>query len=288
MNIPITYVQHHKAHFSAVLQENHLIHSSQPVLGVVWDGTGLGEDGKIWGSEFFIYKDLEMTRIHHLSEFPVILGDKMSLEPRLSALAICHDLEESKSFLSSKFNVNEWKLYNRHTEKPHFFTDSMGRLFDGVASLLGLTDKVSFEGQAAMYLEKNAREFKGKSFPYFVQITSKQIVTETILRGILSDLYKNEKMAFIAYRFHLTLVEIIRQVALLTNIKNIAFSGGVFQNQLLVELIIEKLSTEFTLHFHQSLSPNDECVSFGQIVYGYILSEQEKLQKDHQFETLSK
>jgi len=85
-------VQHHEAHFAAALAENNLLQSKETILGVVWDGTGLGTDGNIWGGEFFQYKNNTMERCAHFSYFPSVAGDKMAREPRLSALCAAKEL----------------------------------------------------------------------------------------------------------------------------------------------------------------------------------------------------
>lgn len=284
----VSFVQHHKAHFAAVLQENHLVESSRSILGVIWDGTGLGDDQTIWGGEFFLYQNFEMERTHHLETFSVIKGDKMAIEPRLSALSLSKHSKARLNSLKSKFDDNEWKFYLNQLDKTSPVTSSMGRLIDGVASILGLIDKSSFEGQGAMYLEAKAREYRGRAFPYLVPIDGKSISHEDLLAGIFSDLKKKRTTPFIAYKLHLTLVEIIRQVAIQTDVNDLAFSGGVFQNRLLVELIITKLSSEFKLHFHKSLSPNDENIGFGQLIYGFIQSQQKVVSYDQEPQPLSK
>ncbi len=87
----IKFIQHHEAHFAAVLAENILLHSPEPILGIVWDGTGLGNDGNIWGGEFFKYENNEMLRCYHFDYFPAIAGDKLALEPRIAAICASSD-----------------------------------------------------------------------------------------------------------------------------------------------------------------------------------------------------
>ena len=272
MEIPVEHVQHHKAHFAAVLQENDLVESQEPVLGIIWDGTGLGEDQQIWGGEFFKYENYEMERSLHLSEFPVIMGDKMSLEPRLSALSLSYGFDKANEIMRSKFSEQEWSLYTKMLNNYQgVMTTSMGRLFDGVASLLGLIDKSSFEGQAAMYLEALARKSNStKSISYPTQILDKSIDHHPIISGIISDLHNGVPKEEIAFRFHLTLVEMIRKAAEKLEIKKLAFSGGVFQNSLLVELINKHLSEQYELYLHRELTSNDENISFGQLISGYM------------------
>src|SRR5690606_29007512 len=151
--VPLLTYGHHEAHFAAVLAEHGLMDTHDPVLGVIWDGTGLGDDGNSWGGEFFLYSDRQYTRHAHVESVPVLLGDKMALEPRLSALAFCHDDSEASGVLERKFTPTEWTLYNRKIDSAAIRTSSAGRLFDAVASLLGLADRQSYEGEAAMRLE---------------------------------------------------------------------------------------------------------------------------------------
>ena len=286
--IPIHKIQHHQAHFAAVLAENNLLESKEPVLGVIWDGTGLGDDGQIWGGEFFTYHQNNFLRCYHFDYFPMILGDKMAREPRISALSLAHNVYGADDFLGKKFSNTEGVLYRKMlTQKDVLLTSSVGRLFDGVASLLGLADKVSYEGEAAMLLEECAKPYFNKNGLAFSENyifdspfdgTSRynrddRVPTKTLIQNIVFDLkngtsrYKREEKdrSLIAAKFHISLVHIIKKVAQNTGCKKIAFSGGVFQNSLLVDLIIHHLDSEFDLFFHQQLSPNDECISFGQL-----------------------
>ena len=152
-------------------------------------------------------------------------------------------------------------------------TSSVGRLFDGVASLLDLADKVSYEGEAAMLLEDLALSFfkkQGLDFneSYISEGSSYyRIPTKTLIQNIVFDLKKGKNKDLIAAKFHVSLVKIIQKVARNVGCKKLAFSGGVFQNSLLVDLIIHHLESEFDLFFHQQLSPNDECISFGQLFF---------------------
>lgn len=270
--IPINKVQHHKAHFAAVMAENDLFEAKDPILGVIWDGTGLGDDGNIWGGEFFKYENADYLRCYYFDYFPLILGDKMSREPRISALSLAYDVMGAEDFLSKKFTDTEGVLYRKLlTQEGVLQTSSVGRLFDGVASLLGLADKVSYEGEAAMLLEESAKRYfkiQGLDFSesYIFEGSSYyRIPTKTLIQNIVFDLKKGKDRDLIAAKFHVSLVKIIKKVAQNTGCKKLAFSGGVFQNSLLVDLIIHHLDTEFELFFHQQLSPNDENISFGQL-----------------------
>ncbi len=272
-DIPIKSIQHHIAHFSAVLGENNLVHSQSQILGVIWDGTGLGDDGQIWGGEFFQYHNYDFLRCHHYEYFNHMLGDKMAREPRISALSACWNITGAKAILREKFNTEEWKIYSKLlAKKGPLQTSSVGRIFDAVASILGIMDKQSYEGEAAMRLEALASScFKKYGLDFSSSylegpIPTGRIPLKSFMADIILDLQKGEPKAVIAAKFHLTLVKIIEHVANNLKIKIIAFSGGVFQNGVLIDLITHHLGLSHELYFHQQLPPNDECVSFGQLV----------------------
>lgn len=265
---PFFQYQHHEAHFAAVLAENSLMETRDAILGVIWDGTGYGRDGHIWGGEYFRYSGEDgFDRVGHLPYFPMLLGDKMPREPRLSALAVCQRFApEMLASLTSKFMPAEWSLYPRLAAThgtPQ--TSSMGRLFDAVASLLGLADKVSYEGEAALLLETVARQYlvqNGCPLPY--PIAEDNPFNPTWLPFLVEEAQTQQTIGYTAARFHLSLVDMVRAVAEQGNFRQIAFSGGVFQNTLLVTLLQQRLSPLYKLHFHRQLSPNDESISFGQ------------------------
>jgi hydrogenase maturation protein HypF len=269
-------VQHHIAHFAAVLAENELLGSEEPVLGVIWDGTGWGEDGNIWGGEFFRFENGNFERLKHLNYFPHFLGDKMSREPRLSAMALCHDLPEAAPFLRPHFEDREWVFYKKILARAdhHLLTSSMGRLFDGVAALLGLQSKSSFEGEAAMRLEALAESGarsggdRSKGIPWGK--SPPDLSRVAILKNILSDLQAGVDKREIAFKFHLALARWVGEMAAQHGVKRLAFSGGVFQNALLTDLIVNELGENYNLFFHKELSPNDECISFGQLAVSFL------------------
>ncbi len=277
--VPITQVQHHEAHAAAVLAENDLLEAGEPVLCIVWDGTGYGHDGQVWGGEFFRCDEGAFLRAYYFDYFPFILSDKMPREPRISALCLAHDVMGADAFLEPKFTETEWHLYRSLLQQHDGLqTSSVGRLFDGVASLLGIADKVSYEGEAAMQLETLAKSYFRKhgfafSESYIMEGASYyRVPTQTLVQNIIFDLQKGRPLDFIAAKFHYSLVIITKNVARNTGCKKLAFSGGVFQNALLVDLMIHTLEKEFELYFHQQLSPNDECVSFGQIMMFDIIT----------------
>ncbi len=271
-SVPLLPVQHHVAHFAAVLAENELLESKEPVLGVIWDGTGWGSGSnpEIWGGEFFLFNQGKFERVDCLDPFPHFLGDKMAREPRLSALALCRDLPAAEPLLRPHFTEKEWALYRKMLASPGgMTTTSVGRLFDGVASLLGLQQKSSFEGEAAMRLEVLARDCLGKSRSIGAA-PGRHGVRQAMVEAVVAGLLAGRDKAEIALSFHQALVQWAGSVARQQGVRQVAFSGGVFQNALLSDLIVDGLGGEFDLYFHRSLSPNDECVSFGQLVFAFM------------------
>jgi len=290
-HVSLSSVQHHRAHFGSVLAENHLLQSEEPVLGIVWDGTGWGEDQKVWGGEFFTFADRHMQRVAHLAYSPQRFGDKMAREPRLSLLCLAEGHPEFVEILRQKFSQQEWKLYRKMLEKPATVqTSSMGRLFDALASLLGLCDVNQYESQAAILLEQEAAAYlNGHSLNladgYHFSIKSGKV--EVPLLAILRDLQYHKPHDEIAARFHLGLVRCVEEVATIQKIQKLAFSGGVFQNALLNDLLAGYLSDNFDLYFHQQLSPNDESLPLGQIACHWLSQQAVRKDKEFQSETLN-
>jgi hydrogenase maturation protein HypF len=273
--IPVEEVFHHEAHAWSVLAENNLLESKEPVLCVVWDGTGYGEDKQSWGGEFFTYENQSFKRETHLSYFPVWQGDAMALEPRLSALVLCRDFLKDTS-LRNKFSDTEWSYYLKLIQtKPILHTSSIGRLFDAVAAMLNMADYNTYEGEAAMRLEAKATQGKCLS-RYHIMWKKNSFDAEALMKQIITDLDHQVPVERIAYKFHVWLADVIYEVAVRMRIKNIALSGGVFQNALLIDLIEERMSDDYRLFFNKELSANDENISLGQLACTSVRRKQEQ------------
>lgn len=265
-------LQHHKAHFYSVLGENNLLKSKEPVLGVVWDGTGLGDDGMIWGGEFFKYADTRMERVFHLDEFDFIVADKMVKEPRISALAIGYKVKGIDNFIKDKFTETEYKIYQKLLQNTKLKSTSMGRVFDAVSSILFENDRHTFDAEASMRLEQMAASYY---YSHDVSLENSYLFNREIpgnfvwflIEKIIDNLEQNVDKKRIAAEFHITLVNYIILVANKLKIHNLAFSGGVFQNALLVDMLLDFMGNDFQLYFHKELSPNDEGIPFGQLMY---------------------
>lgn len=256
-------IQHHKAHFSAILGEHQLF--SEKVLGVIFDGTGYGDDGNIWGGEFFDYEHHKIERINHIAYFDWLLGDKMAKEPRLSLLSLVSD--EMVEVLQEKFTANELKTYQTLKNTNTLKTSSAGRLFDAVASLLNITDYNTYEGEAAILLENSLFGFDLKSCRSYLSAPEKGISATEIIKNMVDDFKNGNPKKQVILNFLYTLAFSVIEIAKSNNYKYIAFSGGVFQNTTLVDILIELAPKEIKLYFHKDLSPNDENISFGQLMY---------------------
>jgi len=260
-------IQHHKAHFASILGEYNLFNSEEKILGVIWDGTGLGDDNQIWGGEFFTYQNSTINRLTHFEYFDWIANDKMAKEPRLSLLSLLD--EDDREHIQSKFSSTEWSVYNKILSKNTLKTSSVGRLFDAVASLLDITDKNSYEAEAGLLIENLAREYKESHYvDFLIGINFAQVPTKIIIRKILDSLDANFSKQKIAASFIYTLAKIIMRIADKENIRTIACSGGVFQNSVLIQMLskmAENHQKEFKIN--RKLSANDENISFGQLRY---------------------
>lgn len=271
--VPLVSVQHHEAHLVAVLAEQDLLTTPEPILGVVWDGTGYGTDGQIWGGEFMVYRNGRFERVGHVACFDALLGDKMPREPRLSAFSLAYNLPEASTLLRPLFTTDEWALYPKLLSRNRLKTSSVGRLFDAVAALLGLADRVSYEGEAALLLEDRATRYVD-SYGYAAlesylpdSFPTRHVPTQAIITGVVRDVVANIPIEQIAAAFHYTLVKSVATMARQLGYRTLAFSGGVFQNALLVDWLRHELEPAHSLHFHSQLSPGDECISFGQLAH---------------------
>ncbi|EKB49329.1 Carbamoyltransferase hypF [Cecembia lonarensis LW9] len=283
-HVNVTEVPHHEAHFAALLWEYAALDADEPILGVIWDGLGFGNDAALWGSEFFVFNSGEFERVCSFDYFDYILGDKMSIEPRLSALVLYYHTGEPLDFLKEKYSTTEWVLYTKMLDKGgHAQTNSMGRIFDAVSSILELCDFNTYEGEAAMLLEQLARNYfdangHAATQSYFMDsIVKDKISGADLISQIIKDKSNGLDSGLIAAKFHLTLVHIISQVIQNTSCRKIGFSGGVFQNALLVDLLQQYLGDDYQLLFHEQLSPNDENISLGQMAWYHIKNRSQNL-----------
>ncbi len=259
-------IQHHKAHFASVLGEHELFDNTDPILGVVWDGTGYGEDRQIWGGEFFRYQNKKIDRLSHFEYFDWLAGDKMAKEPRISLLSLASP--DMKSVLNGKFREEEIAIYKIIKKKNKLKTSSVGRLFDAVASLLGICDINTYEGEAAILLENKIMNYNLENCKSYFNVNSENLISTSLLfENLYADFKKGTKREQIILNFLYTLASIIIDLARKNNFEKIVCSGGVFQNTVLIDMLNDLAGNKHKLYFNRNLAPNDENISYGQIMY---------------------
>jgi len=269
--IELIGVQHHHAHLAACLAENG---ETGPALGIIWDGTGLGTDGAIWGGEFLRGDAANFERVAHLRPFRLPGGDAAMKEPRRVALALLWEmfgaaaLERDDLPPLRAMSPGERRLLGQMLAKninaP--VTTSAGRLFDGVAALIGLHQQVNFEGQAAMALEFIADPTESGEYPLPINHSPLILDWQPLLEAVLADLRRNVSVAVISARFHNALVEAMVNVVRRVGEPKIALSGGCFQNRRLTEQAVTRLrQAGFEVLLHRHVPPNDGGISLGQI-----------------------
>ena len=278
LGVPVVTVQHHLAHILSCLLE----HGGGParVLGVAWDGTGYGPDGTVWGGEFIVVDRPARTaqRVACLRPFRLPGGEAAVREPRRSALGLLHGLLAGNATrlmplaLSLGFREGEaavlCSLLERGVQAP--VTTSAGRLFDGVAALLGLRLQSSFEGQAAMEVEFAADAESQKEAGLIMPIIAPsqegiwQIDWRPAVAAILQE-RSNARPGALAARFHNALARCIMDLATRMGIETVVLSGGCFQNLRLLDTTCGALRTaRFNVLCHRDLPPNDGGLSAGQ------------------------
>ena len=263
--LPLIRVQHHQAHVAACAAENNV---RGAYLGVSWDGTGYGLDGGIWGGEFFLVEGNQFERTAHLRPFGLPGGDAAVREGWRSAASLLFEVSgEPMNFgtgePSGNPRLDENKvLYMLEHGINIVPTTSVGRLFDAVACIAGVARQNRFEGQAAMLLEN--------------EIGSLRIEEAYSLKGgdwgplilaVIADKRAGVAVSLIAARFHNALVNWILEVAAKAGLKQIVFSGGVFQNRYLTEHAAAALELRgFDVYTHQQVPPNDGGIALGQVI----------------------
>jgi hydrogenase maturation protein HypF len=267
-------VQHHHAHIASVLAEHAL---AGPVIGVAADGSGYGTDGAIWGCEVMVADMKAFQRLAHLAYVPLAGGEQAVRQPwRMAAVYLAQAYGDSFLDLDIPFAQRlervRWRvlaqMIARGFNAPP--TSSLGRLFDAVAALLGLCGETIYEGQAAIELEVLSDRTNvvypftiGNSHPATLDVTP-------LIRAIVEDLQRGVPIPEIAGRFHRSVAELLVvacvRVREETGLSVVALSGGVFQNQLLLEHLVARLSDlSFQVYLNRRVPPNDGGLSLGQL-----------------------
>jgi hydrogenase maturation protein HypF len=279
--IKLIPVQHHHAHIASCMVDNGV---ESPVIGVAFDGTGMGADGHIWGGEFLVADYRNFSRVGHLEYLPLPGGDAAIKRPYRIAIGYILNLlgenvlNQELAFMKEVSRI-ETEIIQHQIERElnSPLTSSMGRLFDAVSALIGIRGEIDYEGQAAVELEmaaykENYTDDK-QSYPYqIIEDEELKIVKlGDLLSAILEDLKLGMPKGEISVKFHNAVAQMANEMCQLiateTGIKQIALSGGVFQNRLLLKKTVNLLEKGgFQVFTHKQAPCNDGGISLGQAV----------------------
>ena len=284
-------VQHHHAHIVSCMADNRV---ESPVIGVAFDGTGMGDDGRIWGGEFLVVDYRAFNRMGQLEYLPLPGGDAAIKRPYRIAIGYiltllgANALNQELAFMQQVSEV-EVEVIKRQIERGinSPLTSSMGRLFDAVSALLGIRAEIDYEGQAAVELEMAAYEGNytndGEAYLYqIVEDKGKRIVRlSSLFSAIIGDLKQDIPKGRISVKFHNTIAQMASEMCQLianeTGIKRVALSGGVLQNRLLLRKTVDLLeASNFQVFTHRQVPCNDGGISLGQALIANFASKKEE------------
>ncbi|HEX5746293.1 MAG TPA: carbamoyltransferase HypF [Archangium sp.] len=266
--VPLVRVQHHHAHVAACMAEHGL---SGPVLGLAWDGAGLGTDGTLWGGEALVVEGAGFRRVAHVRPFSLPGGERALREPRRAALGLLYEVEGAGAVehLREAFAAREGEvlltMLERGVQSPR--TTSMGRLFDAVAALSGIRARAGFEGQAAMALEYAAGEGEAEPYPLPLGDGAPAVADwEPLIRELLADRKRGVPPPIMAARFHAALAVLAESIAVRVGLPRVVLSGGCFQNPRLLRDVQARLRARgFEVFSPRQYPPNDGGLSLGQV-----------------------
>ena len=269
-------IQHHHAHIASAMLENHI---TQKVIGISYDGTGYGIDGKIWGSEIAICDYKTFERKSHLSYIKLPGGDKAVKEPwRIGVSYIYDSFERPEEILNIIYKAKYIPILTMLSKNINCAeTSSMGRLFDGVASILGVRDTITYEGQASIELENIIDATEKGNYPYEIEPNSHLINIKPMIRQIVLDKLSGKDIGKISAKFHNTIIELTLNISMALNketgINKVVLSGGVFQNSFLLSGLTKKLKENSLLVYtNRNFPTNDGGISLGQLIIANELS----------------
>src|SRR5512133_3733541 len=276
--LPLIAVQHHHAHLAACMAENGL---EGEVIGLIFDGTGFGDDGTIWGGEMLTGGYGAFRRAGHFLPVRLPGGDAAVREPWRMALAYLYLAYGTAAatldhpvvrYLSGAEHAIFATMLDRGINSP--LTSSCGRLFDAVAAILNVRHTVSYDGQAAIELEALAETSDaGEALPFHLEPAAEgpvQVDFSALFPALLAALQAGIPAAALARRFHATVAratgEVCMNIARESGLDRVVLSGGVFQNRLLTEMLYTALSNSGLQVFtHRLTPPNDGCIALGQV-----------------------
>ena len=272
---PTVAVQHHHAHMVSLMAETH---QEGEAIGIIFDGTGYGEDGGIWGGEFLVGGINGYQRMGSVSPVPLPGGDKAIQEPWRVALAILGGIYGPNIprmplswliELSEDTKNNILKMATNRLNSP--LSHGMGRMFDAASALVGIRSKITFEGQAALELEMALENPVEEGYPMGVVENDGLPILDfyPVFQALVEDVIREKPTEFIAARFHQAVVEGAATVAMRlkkqTGLDRVFLSGGVFQNRYVSDRLGQRLREDgFTVFRHRRVPPNDGGIALGQ------------------------
>jgi len=281
LNLPCARIQHHHAHAAAVMAE----HNISEAIAVVYDGSGLGTDGTIWGGEILHCRNTDFRRVAHLAPMLLPGGDQATGQiwrMGLALLSACgYDITGRQGLppaimqIDHHLRTNIAALMGKRINCPA--TSSVGRLFDAIASMAGIRQEAHFEAQAAMELESQAWQARGEQPPeerYTATVTEQNgryiIDFRPVVAWIMEDMANHTPAGVIAMWFHIWLASstalVLRKLHRDTGIHTVILAGGCFQNRLLMELLADTIETSgLTVHTGEQVPVNDGGIAVGQI-----------------------
>ncbi len=273
LEVPSLAIQHHHAHIASCLVE----HGHEgPVLGVAFDGLGMGADGALWGGEFLVADLSGYRRVGHLRQVALPGGNQAIREPWRMALSWAHAAGGAGA--ASEFGKQageRWAAVLQMVERPDTIqTSSAGRLFDAAAALLGIRTKVTYEGQAAIELEALASSVALDEAPTY-EIEARRaegmlvLDPAPLITTMITERLRDVPLPQIAAGFHATLgraaARAAADLAIDNHVDTVALSGGVFQNTRLTAIVASELeATGLLVLVHRRVPPNDGGISVGQ------------------------
>ena len=270
-DVQLIAVQHHHAHLAATLAEHG---ATGPAVGAIFDGTGYGHDGTVWGGEILVGGLDKVVRAGHLRPIRLPGGERAIAEPWRMACAWLTDMQVPLPPAFDDIAQPRWDMVARMslqgTGSP--FTSSMGRLFDAVAAICGVRVEVTYEGQAAVEFEALADRAPADPYPLEFEHRGQTVALDPrpMIRAVLDDIAAGVPVSTVSARFHAGLARATADVLVIVaereDLQLAVLSGGVFQNRLLLELTLDALQAAgLPVLVPQALPPNDGQIAFGQV-----------------------
>ena len=263
LGLPLVQVQHHHAHMAACMADNGL---EGEVIGLVWDGIGYGTDGTAWGGECLTGGYAAFQRFGHILPMALPGGDRATKEIDRLAFSLLYAAGCDTSFIPAAETYRAMLAAGLNCP----LSSGMGRLFDGVAAILGVKTRCSYEGQGAILLEAAARD-DGGTYP--ILLSGRPLVFDwrEMVHAIVQDRQRGTETGVIAARFMNTLVEMAVKMAVAareeTGLNRVCLSGGSFQNMYIMHRLPDRLRDDgFQVYHHSRVSTNDEGIALGQLM----------------------